>query len=124
MNEISLIVPPRKPLTDLQRAELFLRHDGRCYLCGLKIETFQTWHDEHVHARSLGGDDELANRRPAHDECHAVKTKKDKKARSKMVRLAKKRAGMRGRKRKGPPMPGSRDSKWRKPMNGPAEPRR
>lgn len=47
----------RKKLTANQRAELFEKHNGICWRCGLRIDpTKQEWHVGHVGApHALGG---------------------------------------------------------------------
>lgn len=71
---------PRKSLTRNQRAELFLEHGGICYLCGCIINAGrgEAWEVEHVEAREISGRDDWDNLRPAHVDCHKVKTKQDK----------------------------------------------
>jgi 5-methylcytosine-specific restriction enzyme A len=47
-------------------------------LCGRKIAPGEPWHIEHMKARGLGGKDSDDNLRPAHIDCHAGKTKKER----------------------------------------------
>lgn len=64
----------RKPLTKLQRAEMFARHNGICVICGLRIVPGQKFIDEHIRALGLLGTNDMSNRGPAHITCAAIKT--------------------------------------------------
>ena len=90
---------PRKSLTRNQRAELFLEHGGVCYLCGCIINAGrgEAWEVEHVEAREISGRDDWANLRPAHVDCHKVKTKQDKAIIAKCNRVRNKHLGIRKR---------------------------
>lgn len=90
---------PRKSLTRNQRAELFLEHGGRCYLCGCIINAGrgEAWEVEHVEAREISGRDDWANLRPAHVDCHKVKTKEDKAIIAKCNRVRNRHLGIRKR---------------------------
>lgn len=91
--------PLRKSLTRNQRAELFLEHGGICYLCGCIINAGrgEAWEVEHVQAREISGRDDWANLRPAHVDCHKVKTKEDKAIIAKCNRVRNKHLGIRKR---------------------------
>lgn len=90
---------PRKSLTRNQRAELFLEHGGICYLCKCIINAArgEAWEVEHVEAREISGRDDWANLRPAHVDCHKVKTKQDKAIIAKCNRVRNKHLGIRKR---------------------------
>lgn len=110
---------PRKALTPTQRLKLFEAFQGRCVLCDRKIEAGEPWIDEHLRALGLGGTNAAENRGPAHKACADAKTfGKD----GDLARIAKaKRVKMRHlgiRQRKGPPLPGSKDSPWKRKMDG------
>lgn len=110
---------PRKPLTPTQRLKLFESFGGRCVLCDRKIEAGERWIDEHLRALGLGGSNAAENRGPAHKACADAKTfGKD----GDLARIAKaKRVKMRHlgiRQSKGPPLPGSKDSPWKRKMDG------
>jgi len=110
---------PRKALTPTQRLKLFESFGGRCVLCDRKIEAGEPWIDEHLRALGLGGTNAAENRGPAHKACADAKTfGKD----GDLARIAKaKRVKMRHlgiRLRKGPPIPGSKDSPWKRKMDG------
>lgn len=115
-------VERRKPLTDKQRLQLFIEHDGTCCLCGGKILVGQRWIDEHIKPLWRDGDNDLANRAPAHVKCASVKTHEiEATERAKSRRVAQKHFGA-ARSRN--PMPGSKASKWKKKMDGTVERRK
>jgi hypothetical protein len=114
-------VEPRKPLSPKQRMKLFLEHDGRCCICQGKIKVGDVWIDEHIKPLWLDGTNDYSNRAPAHVDCALTKTRKEATSRAKGRRIAEKHFG--GRQSKGPAMPGSKRSKWRKRMDGTVEPR-
>ena len=67
----------RRRWTKKQRAEIFMDHGGRCYLCNEKIGVDEIYDLDHEIALDLGGKDEAENLRPAHQDCHRGKTKAD-----------------------------------------------
>lgn len=106
----------RKRLTGKQHLELFVHHGGVCHWCGHKIDTRKPWHIDHVIPLAMGGDDTMENMAPIHDRpCHAEKTHKgDVPNIAKAKRRALKHAGI----RKPSKFAGSRDSKWKRKVNG------
>lgn len=71
-----VVIPPRRKLSKKQRAAVFARTDGACYLCGEKILSGVPWDAEHPIPREIKAEDfdELL---PAHKEtCHRAKTSK------------------------------------------------
>ena len=112
-------VGKRKPLTDKQRAKLFVEREGRCCLCHNKILGNQPWIDEHIKPLWLAGTDEdfnaWENRAPAHVDCAKEKTARESKDRAKGRRVAQKHMGAKQSKR---PMAGSRRSMWKRKMDG------
>lgn len=103
----------RRYLTQKQRVELVLSQDGRCAMCGDKLRPGNIEYD-HVQALVHGGDNAPDNWRAiCADPCHRNKTRADVQAKAKADRLA-----VGGRQRKGPPMPGSRASKFKRKMSG------
>jgi hypothetical protein len=110
---------PRKSLTPTQRLKLFEAWHGCCCICERKIQAGEAWIDEHIRPLGLGGTNYLDNRGPAHKACADAKTNgKD----GDLARIAKaKRMKMRHigvKSRKGPPIPGSKDSPWKRKMDG------
>lgn len=115
-------VTPRKPLTDKQRLQMFLAHNGICCICGNKIDGVrERWIDEHELALWLGsqGDYErlnaLKNRGPAHERCAKAKTAKEATQRARGRKFAENHFGAKRSKR---PMPCGKRSRWKKKMNG------
>lgn len=109
-------VERRKPLTPKQRLKLFVEHEGRCCICHNKIDGVHEMWDEHINPLWLAGDNSASNRAPAHERCAREKTAREAKTRSKGRKVAEKHAG--AHRPKGPPMPGSRRSRYKKKMNG------
>lgn len=106
----------RRYLTQKQRAELVLAQGGRCPMCGNKLQPGHIEFD-HIQALEHGGDNAADNWRAiCTSPCHKLKTKADHQARAKRDRIA-----IGGRQRKGPPMAGSRQSKWKRRMDGTVE---
>lgn len=68
-----VVIPPRKPLSKPQRAQVLINGNGRCYLCRERIIDNE-WEAEHPIPFELTGDNELDHLRPAHVECHKPKT--------------------------------------------------
>lgn len=74
-----LIAPtPRRRMTQPRAAKIFLREQGRCYLCGTKLRVgVDKYQIEHPDPLCLGGSDDDADLRVVCDECHKPKTKAD-----------------------------------------------
>lgn len=101
----------RTPLNQRQKEVLWERQNGLCAVCRTPLAPGR-FEDDHTLALIDGGTNELANRRLVHAPCHREKSIREHKANSKVKRLKY------GRTRKGPPMPGSRNSKFKKHMDG------
>lgn len=69
---------PRPSISAARRAAIFRDAGGICHLCTRKIAQGEPWEVEHVKARGLGGSDGSDNLKPAHIDCHAGKTRKDR----------------------------------------------
>jgi 5-methylcytosine-specific restriction endonuclease McrA len=108
----------RRSLTSKERLRLFALHDERCHLCGGRIGVGEAWEVEHVIPLAMGGADDDANRKPAHVKCHRAKTTDDAANIAKAKRREAKHLGARPRPKR--PIPGSKASGWKKPLNGPA----
>lgn len=105
--------------TSLERAKVFRANGGVCYLCDRKIAPGEKWEVEHIKAKGLGGSNDPDNLRPAHIDCHAGKTRRDVAIMRKADRQGKKHLGI--KRRKGPPMPGTKASGWKKRIDGTVE---
>jgi len=105
----------RRNWTARQRLGVFEAHGGACHICGLKIDgTREPWDLEHIIPLALGGEDALGNLAPAHRSCHQTKTKDDVRVIAKANRVRAKHNGARKRST----FPGSRDSRFKKKING------
>lgn len=111
----------RRPMTKARAARIFLREDGRCYICGRKLRVgVDKYQIEHPEALSLGGSDDDADLRVVCLDCHPPKTAKDAKAKAKRDRTIT-TTWVSDRKPKSRPIPGSKASGLRKRMNGTVE---
>ena len=68
----------RKSISARKRAACFRDNGGTCHICTRKIAIGESWHVEHVQALGLQGEDSPKNWKPAHVDCHAGKTRKDR----------------------------------------------
>lgn len=86
----------RKPLTRKQRAELFLRQDGRCPNCGQRLEVKggrPVATDEHLEPLWRLGSNDLINRELWCIPCTRPKTKQEAVERGKCNRVRDKHIG-------------------------------
>ena len=106
----------RRRWTPRRRLSLFEAHEGRCHICGGKIDgTRERWDVEHVIPLALWGDDDEANCAPAHESCHKGKTATDKGQIAKAERV---RAKHNGAGRAKATIPGSKASRWKRKIDG------
>lgn len=68
--------PKRQGFTARQVAAVFIKCDGRCTKCGLKVQ-LDGYQIDHIHRISAGGKHELENWQLLCTDCHAVKTRVD-----------------------------------------------
>jgi 5-methylcytosine-specific restriction protein A len=102
----------RKPLTTLQRARMFAAHQGICCICSHKIDGgHEPWIDEHILPLSQGGTNDMQNRGPVHKHCARDKTSTDAEDLSTIRNGYATRVGAKVAKT---PMPGGRNSPWKK----------
>ena len=101
------------------RRDAFLRANGKCEdpECGRKLAYGEAEY-HHVLEAYLGGEATLENCQVLCRPCHSGHTTARRPEIDKTRKIADSRMGI---KRKSRPMPGSKASGWRKPMNGPAE---
>jgi len=109
-------VTPRNKLTPKQKLKMFVEHDGKCCICGHKINAVREAWDEHVDPLWRNGTNDMGNRAPAHEKCARQKTSEEADERAKGQRVAEKHFG--AKETKGPPIPGSKRSGWKRKMNG------
>lgn len=111
---------PRRKLSTRDRLKVFEAHGGVCALCGGKIDgSRETWIVEHLRALGLAGEDAPENMAPAHEHCAAAKTKDDVARIAKAKRVKVRHIGARAPSRN--PVPGSRNTPFRRRMNGTTE---
>lgn len=101
------------------RLRVFQRCEGKCHRCRRKIGPADKWVLEHRIALILGGKNAESNLCLSCSWCVPTKNAEDQAAKSKLANIQKRDLGI--KTRKGPPMAGSRDSAWKRPMRGPAE---
>lgn len=121
MTERTWIIPQdRNKLTRKQVAELFLHQDGRCPICGQKLQTKGhmpvEFIDEHMKPLWKGGDNDLGNRGLVCKPCAKAKTAGEATDRAKGLRVRDKAIG--AFKKASRPMAGSRGSGWKRKMDG------
>lgn len=77
----------RRSLSGHRRLKAWERTGGVCVICDRPIDGVRDrWIVEHIRALELGGEDELPNMGPAHEECARDKTRKDHAATAKAKR--------------------------------------
>jgi len=101
-------IPPRV------KVRIFEKYNGHCYLSGVKIMPGDKWECEHKLALALGGQHRESNLAPALVAPHKIKTKADRRMKAKNDRVRKRHLGIRKPSR----FPGSRDSAWKKKIDG------
>lgn len=101
-------IPPRV------RVRVFDRHGGRCHLTGRRIRAGEAWDCDHVVALANGGEHRESNLAPALRAPHRLKTAIDVAEKANVYRKRAKHLGIRKPSR----FPGSRDSKFKKRMDG------
>ena len=111
------LIKPRRTLTRKQKSDIFVREHGICHICEEKIDGLkEKWDADHVNPRGITGKDTLDEYKPAHLDCHKIKTKEDVKTIAKCNRIRANNLG--APKAKSRPIPGSKASGIRKKMNG------
>lgn len=91
-------------------------HGGRCACgCGCEIGPGVNWVVDHVIALINGGENRESNLQPLLTEHHKPKTRNDVRTKAKIARVKSKHLGLRRSSR---PMPGGRDSPWKKTFSG------
>jgi 5-methylcytosine-specific restriction protein A len=107
-----------EPVPRRVRARVFLRFDGICQECSVKIRA-KRWICDHRTALINGGENRERNLGPIHEACDKTKTASDVAVKSKVARVRNKHLGLVTRNSR--PMPGTRASGIRKRMNGNVE---
>ncbi len=104
------------PVPPHVRLRVFERFGGICCECTVKIRG-RRWVCDHRKAIVNGGQNREGNLGPIHENCdREVKTPADVAEKKINNRVRSKHLGI--KRRKGPPMPGSRDSKFKRKIDG------
>jgi 5-methylcytosine-specific restriction enzyme A len=103
----------RAEFTKSTKRDAFLRANGDCELCGMKLKVGEAEYHHRIEAY-LGGEATLENCVVLCRSCHALATKARHPEIDKTRRLADKRMGIRRK----PTMPGGRQSRWKRKLNG------
>lgn len=107
------LIKPRRSLTRKQKADLFVKHEGKCWRCGLPIDPVkERWHVGHVGTPHALGGEIVA---PEHERCNMDDAREVKKITAKVDRI---RANNLGVPKNSRPFPGSRRDKWKKRVDG------
>ena len=85
--------PVRPSMSKARRVRIFVKEDGRCYLCGEKVKIGQLFEVEHVIPWALSFDDTDDNLKIAHTVCHKTMKTGDDVAR---IAKAKRQGGEKG----------------------------
>ena len=117
MSDVS--TTPRGTMSPTRRLRIFEAHAGRCCLCEQKIKAGDTWTIEHLRALGLGGADTDDNCAPAHEQCRRLKDKADVSDIARAKRRKAKHYGL----LKPATIPGSRNSPWKRKIDGTTVPR-
>lgn len=96
------------------RLRVFERHDGICHLSGRKIRPGEKWELEHIKALCNGGENRESNLAPALVAEHKTKTAADRRQKARTDRIRKRHLGIKKRSS----FACSRDSKWKKKLDG------
>lgn len=97
------------------RLRVFEAHGGVCAESGRKIQPGEAWDLDHRIALANGGENRESNLQPVLKDTHRKKTALDVKAKAKSARVRKKHTGIWQAKSK---LPGSRDSEWKRKIDG------
>lgn len=86
---VELVAPtPRRKMTRQRAAKIFLREQGRCYVCCRQLRVgVDGYQIEHPDPLCLGGSDDDADLRVICTECHKPKTAADAASKAKRDRL-------------------------------------
>ena len=111
---------PDAPIPARVRLRVFEAFQGRCYLTGRKIRPGEQWQIDHIVALCNGGRHAEDNFAPVLTEAHKAKTQKDVAQKAKDARVRKKHLGLHKPRN---PLPGGRNSRFRKKVDGSVETR-
>lgn len=96
------------------KVRIFELHGRRCGKCGNDAGARPEF--DHIIALINGGEHRESNLWPLCSLCHKIKTKRDVAIKALTAKKIKSHYGF--KRRKGRPMPGSKDSGWKRKMDG------
>ncbi len=108
------------PIPARVKARVFEAHKGVCHISGRKITAADKWDCDHVIALCNGGENRESNLAPALKDEHKKKTKRDVAQKKKDRRVRSKHLGLSQPKSA---IPGSKNSKWKRKLDGTVVPR-
>ena len=106
---------PDTPAPPRVRLRVFEAHSGICALTGRKIMPGDAWELDHKQALANGGENRESNLQPVLKEAHKKKTALDVAQKAKDRRVRSKHLGIHKSKS---PLPGGRDDKFKRKING------
>lgn len=117
-----MVMEARKEFTNKTKQEAFRQAGGHCMCgCGYKFADWREPEYDHIIPTSILRDNSLKNCMVLTKKCHAVVTKKDRREIDKTRRIIKKQIAPKAKKAwASRPMPGTKRSGWKRPMNGKA----
>lgn len=104
------------PIPDRVKSRISARQGDCCACCFLAFGPLRPPRFDHRPALINGGQNRESMIQAVCIPCHAMLTMGDVAEKSKVARIRSKHLGIRARK--GPPMPGSRGSRWKRTMDG------
>jgi len=113
----------RKAMTPDRKARILIAHDGKCWRCKEPFKHGDKIEFDHMQAIARGGSDDDSNIGPCHALCHALKTHGTAALRlgADIFEIAKTKRLAKGPKETKAKLPGGKQSKWIKKLNGKTE---
>lgn len=113
----------RKAMTPARKARIMKSHDGKCWRCGAAFKSGDKIEFDHIQALARGGTDEDTNIGPCHDLCHRLKTHGTAALRlgADIFEIAKTKRLAKGPKQSKARLPGGKQGKWKRKLNGKTE---
>ena len=115
LQPMAAVMTKRRTFSSKERLAYFLKANGCCAQCSLKITPGKRWDLDHVIPLSLGGSNEVTNLQVLCQACHTQKTKSDLSTHAKTLRIQARHLGAR---RVRQPLPCGRTSKYKRTITG------